>query len=174
MARKSTGLFQSLINAITGTGETITRTTDFWGNKKTIVHNHRTGTTKEYTHKRGLFSDRTDVKVSRKGNVIGEGSIKKDFFGRAEETLKFKSGRVRKSVKKMDRGFFGNKDETVQYDANGHVVGRKQGHRSLLFNTYTDEYTGECFACNGTGIHSSGNVCRKCDGSGVYRKKRKH
>ena len=32
-------VFKSLFHAITGTGTTIRRTTDFWGNKKTVVHN---------------------------------------------------------------------------------------------------------------------------------------
>ena len=48
--RRETGLLEGLFNALTGTGTTVRRTTDFWGNKKTIVHNHKTGTTKEYLH----------------------------------------------------------------------------------------------------------------------------
>lgn len=36
---RDVNVFKSLFNAITGTGTTIRRTTDFWDNKKTVVHN---------------------------------------------------------------------------------------------------------------------------------------
>lgn len=170
MGRKETGFFRSLYNAVTGTGETVRHTTDFWGNRRTVVHDYDTGTRKTYTHKKGVFSDRTDVRVERHGKTVGKGSIKKDVWGRSQESIDYSHGPVRRSVKKYNRGFFGNRDETVQYDSSGNVIGRRKGKRSLLSNNYSQQYEGTCFCCNGTGIHRSGNTCRKCGGSGVYRK----
>ncbi len=112
-----------MFNAITGTGETVRKTRDFWGNTRTVVHNYNTGTTREYTHKKGFFSDRTEVRVKRDGETIGNGRIKKNNWG---------------------------------------------------FNRTTHEYTGECFACDGSGTHRSGKPCRRCGGTGVYRKKYEH
>lgn len=173
MGRKETGFFGRIINAMTGTGTTITRTRDFWGNKKTIVHNYDTGTTKEYTHNQGFFSNRTDVKVSRNGREVARGNIKRDFWGHDVETLDHSRGKVRKTVKKMGEGFWGNKDHTTQYDTSGNEIGRRDGRRGLIFNSYTQEYTGTCWCCDGTGIfQKTGKPCRKCGGTGVYRKKK--
>ena len=36
MGRRETGLLERLFNYMTGTGTTVTRTSDFWGNKKTM------------------------------------------------------------------------------------------------------------------------------------------
>ena len=60
MGRKETGLFGRIFNCLTGTGTTVTRKKDFWGNKKTIVHNYDTGTTKEYTHGQGFLGNRCE------------------------------------------------------------------------------------------------------------------
>ena len=175
MGRKETGLFGRIFNCLTGTGTTITRTTDFWGNKKTIVHNYDTGTTKEYTHGRGFFGNRTDVKVSRNGRTIANGHIKKDFWGTSHETLERNHGRVRRSEKKMNAGFFGNHDHTRHYDASGHQVGEEHGRRGLVFDSYSREYTGTCFRCDGSGIFApTGQPCRRCGGSGVYRKSKRY
>ena len=170
MARKETGLFESMFNAITGTGTTIRRTTDFWGNKKTVVHNYDSGTTKEYTHGQGFFGNRTDVKVKRHGRVVGKGNIKKGFFSRAKETIDYSEGRVRRTEKKYNQGFFGNRDETVLYDDSGNVIGHRKGRRGLVFNKYTQEFTGECYVCHGSGTFRTGAPCRKCNGTGVYRR----
>ena len=99
--RRTTGLFQSLFNAITHSGTTIKRTTDFWGHQKTVVHNYDTGTTKEYIHNKGFLGDRTDVKVYQNGSRVGKGNIKHSFWGRDIETLKYNHGPVRKTVKQM-------------------------------------------------------------------------
>ena len=64
--RQETGLFERLFNAITHSGTTITRTTGFFGGRKTIVRNYDTGITKEYSHDRGFLGNRTDVKVYRR------------------------------------------------------------------------------------------------------------
>ena len=96
-------------------GTTVKHTTDFWGNKKTIVHNRSTGVKKEYTRKRSLFGDYTDVRIKHSNGYESRGRARTNFWG-----------------------------ERV--------------------------YEGECFACNGTGRHRSGNTCRKCGGSGVYRR----
>ena len=80
MARKETSFLGSIFNALTGTGETVRKTTDFWGNRRTIVHNHSTGTTREYTRKKGFFSDYTEVKVKRNGERIASGRIKKKDY----------------------------------------------------------------------------------------------
>ena len=123
MARKETGFFRAMFNSLTGTGETVRRSRDFWGNTRTVVRNYDTGVTKEYTHRKGWFSDSTDVTVTRDHREVGH-------------------GRIRNS------GFFVRRT--------------------------THEYTGECYACNGTGIHRSGNKCRKCNGTGVFRKTYQH
>ena len=174
MGRRETGLLERLFNYMTGTGTTVTRTSDFWGNKKTIVHNYDTGTTKEYTHHQGFFSDHTDVKVLRDGEEVARGNIKRDFWGRGIETLEHTRGKARKTVKKMDLGFWGNKDQTCQYDDSGREIGRREGRRGLIFDSYTQEYTGVCWRCDGTGIfQKTGKPCRKCGGTGVYRKTKK-
>lgn len=172
MGRKETGFLRSMFNALTGTGVTVRRTTDFWGNRKTIVHDYNSGTRKEYSHDRGLFSNRTDVRIKRHGKQIGKGSIKTDIFGNSRETLEYSEGKTRKTVKNYNRGFFGNKDETVHYDKDGKVIGHRKGKHTLIFDYYTQEYTGTCYCCNGTGTHRSGTTCRKCGGSGIYRKKK--
>lgn len=172
MARKETGFFQSIYNYVTGTGETVRKTTDFWGNKRTVVHNYDTGTTSTYTRGQGFFGNQTDVRIERNGKAVATGRIGKNIWGESCKTMKYANGKVRKSVHKRKCGFFGNRDKTVHYDAYGNVVGRAKGKHGLIFNTYTREYEGVYFACNGTGIHRSGNDCRKCGGSGVYRKRR--
>ena len=169
--RRETGFFESLFNAITRSGTTVRRTTDFWGNPKTVVHNYDTGTTKEYTHNKGLFGDRTDVKVYRNGSRVGEGSIKRRFLGHDVETLKYDHGRVRKSVKRMNGGLLGNRDTVEHYDADGHKIGSGIGRKGLILPGYTRSYSGKCFRCNGTGVFQrTGETCRKCGGTGVYRK----
>ena len=171
MGRRETGLFGRIFNALTGTGTTVTRTTDFWGNKKTIVHNYDTGTTKEYTHNQGFWGNRTDVKVKRNGKEIRSGHIKKNFWGNDIETMNYHSGKIRKSVKKMNTGFFGNHDNTDYYDASGNQVANRHGRRGLIFNSYEQHYSGECFRCNGTGIFEpTGKTCRRCGGTGIYKK----
>lgn len=171
MGRRETGFFEDLFNCLCGTGTSVKRTTDFWGNKKTIVHNYGTGTTKEYTHNQGFFGNRTDVKVKRNGNVVGRGHIKKDFWGHDVETIERNSGKIRKSVKKMNTGFFGNHEQTTHYDYCGNKVGKSNGRHGLIFNTYTKEYTGKCFRCDGSGIFQpTGKACRRCGGIGIYRK----
>lgn len=171
--RKGTGILGRLFNAITGTGTTITRKKDFWGNKKTIVHNYDTGTTKEYTHDKGFFGNRTDVNVYHDGKQIAKGHIKKDFLGRDVEKLDYEHGRVKKSVKKMNCGFLGNHDNTVHYDKSGRVLEEKKGRRGMIFGTYTEEHKFICSCCNGTGIFQrTGEKCRKCGGTGVYHKNR--
>ena len=173
MARKETGLLGRIINHMTGTGTTITRTRDFWGNLRTTVHNYDTGTTKTYTHNQGFFGGRTDVKVERGGREVARGTIKRDFWGRGVETLDYSQGKVRRTVKKMDRGFWGNRDQTQHYDAAGREIGHREGRRGLFFDSYTQEYTGTCWCCDGTGIFQrTGKPCRKCGGTGVYRKKK--
>lgn len=171
MGRRETGLFERIFNALTGTGTTVTRTTDFWGNKKTIVHNYNTGTTKEYKHNQGFFGNRTDVKVKRNGEKIGHGHIKKNFWGHDIETMHWDSGKVRKSVKKMNTGFLGNRDKSTYYDASGNNIGERCGRKGVFFNTYSHKYTGKCFRCDGTGIfQKTGETCRKCGGTGVFSK----
>lgn len=173
MARKETSLIGAFFNAITGTGTTIRRTTNFWGKRKTIVHDHKSGTTKEYTHKQGLLRNRTDVKVRRNGKVVGEGNIKEGWFSGPRETINYTSGQVRRTEKDYNKGFFGNKDETRYYDAAGNIIGRRNGRHGLVFNTYSQEYTGKCYTCDGTGVFRNGSTCRKCNGTGVYRKGKK-
>ena len=169
--RRETGFFQSLFNAITGSGTTIRRTTDFWGHPRTVVHNYDTGATKEYTHNKGLFGTRTDVKVYRDGKRVGKGNINRDFWGHDVETVNYGQGRVRKSVKKMNCGFWGNKDKVTHYDANGSVVGSGSGRRGMILSGYSRSYSGRCFRCNGTGVFQrTGEPCRKCGGTGVYRR----
>lgn len=172
MARKETGFLQSLINRITGTGVTVRKTTDFWGNKRTIVRNYNTGTTKTVTHGQGFFGNKTDVRIERDGKTVLKGRIGKNFLGEKCKTMEYAEGRMRKSVHKSNCGFFGNKDETVHYDACGRVVGRGRGRHGLLLDTYKREYEGTCFACNGTGVFRSGKTCRKCGGTGIFRKSR--
>ena len=173
MGRRETGFFEDLFNALTGTGTSVKRTTDFWGNKKTIVHNYNTGTTKEYTHNQGFFGNRTDVKVKRNGEEVSRGHIKRDFWGHNVETLEHNRGRVRKSVKKMNMGFFGNRDQTTHYDKTGNALGEGHGRRGLIFNTYSSEYSGKCFRCDGTGtFQPTGKPCRRCGGTGIYRKQK--
>ena len=173
MGRRETGFFEDLFNCLCGTGTSVKRTTDFWGNKKTIVHNYGTGTTKEYTHNQGFFGNRTDVKIKRNGEEVSRGHIKRNFWGNGIETLEHNNGRIRKSVKKMNTGFFGNRDQTTYYDADGREVGARSGRRGLIFNTYTNEYTGVCFRCNGSGVYQpTGKPCRKCGGTGIYRKQK--
>jgi len=77
--RRSIKRYEGFFGVSTGT--TVTRTTDFWGNPKTIVYNHATGTTREYTHKQGIFGDRTDYRVTRHGEEIGTGYIRKNSWG---------------------------------------------------------------------------------------------
>ena len=173
MGRRETGFFEDLFNALTGTGTSVKRTTDFWGNKKTIVHNYSTGITKEYTRNQGFFGDRTDVKVTRNGEEVSRGHIKRNFLGHDVETLEHNNGRVRSSVKKMNMGFFGNRDQTTHYDQSGNAVGEGHGRRGLIFNTYSREYSGKCFRCDGTGtFQPTGQTCRRCGGTGIYRKQK--
>lgn len=169
--RRETGFLESLFNAITQSGTTIRRTRDFWGNRKTIVHNYDTGTTKEYTHNQGLFGDRTDVKVYRNGSRVGQGNIKRSFWGTNVETVKFNCGRIRKSVKKMNSGFFGNRDIVEHFGKDGKKLGTGKGRRGLVLPGYSRKYSGACFRCNGTGVFSkTGEPCWCCGGTGVYRK----
>lgn len=161
MSRRETGLFGRIYNALTGTGVTVTRTTDFWGNPRTVVHNYNTGTTKEYTHRKGFFSNRTDVRVKRQGREIGRGAVRRSFTGKRTLDIEYTEGRVRRHVGEFNQGFFGNKTQHTYYEGQGSVAGVRKGHRSLIFNRYTQEYTGVCFRCNGTGIHRSGQTCRK-------------
>ena len=171
MGRRETGILEDLFYALTGTGTSVTRTTDFWGNKKTIVHNHRTGTTKEYTHNQGWLGNRTDVKVKRNGKEVSRGHIKRNFLGCDIKTLEHNDGRIRKSVKKMNTGFLGNRNQTTYYDYYGNKVGESNGRRGLMFDTYSSEYQGECFRCDGTGIFKpTGKTCHRCGGTGIYRK----
>jgi len=169
--RRETGFFESLFNAITRSGTTVRRTTDFWGNPRTVVHNYDTGTTKEYTHNQGLFGDRTDVKVYRNGSRVGKGSIKRSFLGHDVETVKYDHGRVRTSVKTMNCGFWGNRDTVKHYDKDGRETGSGSGRKGLILPGYSRSYSGKCFRCNGTGVFQrTGETCRKCGGTGVYRK----
>ena len=172
MARKETGFLQSLFNSITGTGVTVRKTTDFWGNKRTVIRDYDRGTTKTYTRGQGLFGTRTDVRVERDGKTVLKGHIGKNIWGESCKTMEYAEGRVRKSVHKRRCGFFGNHDETVHYDAGGNVIGRGSGQHGLVSNSYTREYEGVCFACNGSGSYRSGKTCRKCGGSGIFRKTR--
>ena len=80
MGRRESGFIEDFFNSLFGTGTSVKRTTDFWGNKKTIVHNYKTGTTKEYTHNQGFWGNRTDVKVKHNGDEIGRGHIRKNFL----------------------------------------------------------------------------------------------
>lgn len=122
MGRRETGFIEDFFNCLFGTGTSVKRTTDFWGNPKTIVHNYKTGTIKEYTH---------------------------------------------------NQGFFDNHDQTTHYDDNGCEVGERNGKRGLIFNTYSSEYTGKCFRCDGTGIYQpTGKTCRKCGGTGIFCKQK--
>ena len=140
--RRETGFFGSIFNAITHTGTTITRTTGFFGGRKTIVRNYDTGITKEYSHDKGFFGNRTDVKVYRRGKLVATGDVKKDFWGRGVMKLNYKQGAVKKSVKKMDRGLFGNHDETTYYGSSGRKVGHAHGRQGLIFNGYTQKRNG--------------------------------
>lgn len=141
--RRETGFFESLINAITHTGTTITRTNDIFGRRKTIVRNYDTGITKEYSHDRGFFGNRTDVKVFRGSRLVADGNVKRDFLGRGVIRLKHKGGLVRESVKKMDMGFFGNRDASAYYDKNGRKTGSAYG-RQGFFGGYDRSYKGGC------------------------------
>lgn len=129
--RRETGFFESLFNAITRTGTTITRTNDFFGRRKTIVRNYDTGITKEYSHDRGFFGNRTDVKVFRGSRLVADGNVKRDFLGRGVVRLKHKGGFVRESVKKMDMGFWGNRDASSYYDKMGVRLGVRTGGRGF-------------------------------------------
>lgn len=170
--RKETGLIGRVFNALTHSGTTITRTTDFWGHPRTIVHNYDTGTTKEYTHNKGFFGDRTDVKVFRNGRKVGKGNIKRDFLGHDVERLEYAHGRIKKSVKKMNCGLFGNRDKAQYYDNYGQEVGKANGRRGLIFSGYSRSYEGICFCCNGTGVfHKTGEICRKCGGTGIFNRR---
>lgn len=145
--RQETGFLQGLFNAITHSGTTITRTRGFFGGRKTIVRNYDTGITKEYSHDRGFFGNRTDVKVFRGSRLVADGNVKKDFWGRGVVRLKHKGGLVRESVKKMDMGFFGNRDATSYYDKNGRNTGSAHG-RQRMFGGYTRSYKGGCSPYN--------------------------
>lgn len=76
MRRKTTGTLERIFNALTGTGTTVTRTRDFWGRKKTVVHDYGTGTTKEYTHGCGFWGNQTKVKVREGGALTGTGTLR--------------------------------------------------------------------------------------------------
>lgn len=81
MGRKETGLFGRIFNCLTGTGTTVTRKKDFWGNKKTIVHNYDTGTRKEYVHRRGFFSDSDQsTYYDRRGRQTGQRNRRHTLF----------------------------------------------------------------------------------------------
>lgn len=171
MGRKTTSFLGAVINSITGTGTTITRKKDFWGKSKTVVKNYDTGKTKEYTHGTGFLGNTTKVKVKKNDIVIQEGKIKKNFFGSSTETLRNTTGNGIYTEKRMNAGFFGNKDSITIYDHNGKIIGSGNGRSGLIFNSYTNTYEGQCFRCNGTGIfEKTGMPCRKCNGSGIYRK----
>lgn len=145
--RRETGFFESLFNAITHSGTTITRTRGFFGGRKTIVHNYDTGVTKEYTHDQGLFGDRTDVKVFRGSKHVASGNVKQNFWGQGVVTMKHKRGRIKESVKRMDQGFFGDHDTSVYYDRKGREVGSAHG-RQGLFGSYDRQYRGKCSRYN--------------------------
>jgi len=106
-----------------------------------------TGITKEYTHDKGFFGDRTDVKVFRGSRVVASGNVKKDFWGRSVVKLNHKRGVIKESVKKMDQGFFGDRDTTVYYGRRGREVGNAYG-RQGLFNGYERHYRGACSRYN--------------------------
>lgn len=75
MRRKTTSIWGMAFHALTGSGTTVRRTRDFRGRKKTIVHNHSTGVTKEYTHGCGFWGNRADVKVRKSGAQVATGTL---------------------------------------------------------------------------------------------------
>lgn len=172
--RAETGLFMRAINFLTNRGTTIVRTTDFWGRPKTVVHNYDTGTKKEYTHNKGFFGNRTDVKVFHNGRKVGKGNIKSTFLGHDVEKLEYTHGRVKKSVKKMNCGIFGNRDKSQHYGDDGGKIGEAYGRKGLIFSGYSRSYKGSCFSCNGTGVFPrTGETCRKCGGTGIFVRRSK-
>lgn len=170
MARRETGLIGRLFNALTESGTTITRTGGFLGPKKTIVKNYDTGVTKVYAHG---AKGRAAVEVFRNDSKIAEGNIQRDIYGCSVEKLQYKKGRIKKSVKKMGQGLWGNLDTTKYYDKKGRKVEESKGKQEhgFIFDKYTRSHEAKCFRCNGTGIYAkTGAICQKCGGTGIFKR----
>ncbi|HPP52183.1 MAG TPA: hypothetical protein PK777_04460 [Thermoguttaceae bacterium] len=170
--RKSSGLFETIVKSAFGIGTTVHRTTDWLGRPKTIVKHHDSGKTKEYTHGTDFFGDKTRVRVKNgSGHVTQQGHIKKNFWGNKYETLEHTDGSGRSSKRKFNVGIFVPKDKLTTYDAQGRETGYGEGKHGVFTGIYRSHYDGQCWTCNGTGtFQKTGKPCRKCGGTGVYRK----
>lgn len=173
MGRKETGFLEDLFRALAETGTVINRTTDFRGNKKAIVYSCQHGTTRKSPLNQGFCGNHADVKVTRNGKEVNRGHIKRNFYGNGIETPEHNSGRVRRFAPRMNSGFCGNRVQTTHCDSYGNKLGEGFGRQRMGFNTYSQEFRGECFRCNGTGIFQpTGQPCRRCGGTGIYRKQK--
>jgi len=171
--RKSSGFFETVFKAATGTGTTVHRKKDWIGRNVTVVKHHDTGKAKKYTHGAGLFGDTTKTETrDGSGRVTERGKVKKSMLGSTVEVSKKqdRSGRtVERVLNESLLGrvvrFFTGEGTTTTYDASRAPVGTGTTGTTWLGRT-TTKYTGQCFGCEGKG--SKTLTCNNCAGSGTF------
>lgn len=73
MSRRRTGLLQSLVNWVTGTGRTVHHTTTFWGRPKTTATDYDKGYRSVRIRKQGIWGNKNSYKrESLDGSWQGE------------------------------------------------------------------------------------------------------
>jgi hypothetical protein len=141
--RRSSGLFETIIKSTLGFGTTVHHKSDWLGRRQTVVKHHGSGKKKTYTHGAGFFGNITKTKTEKRGRIVEQGTLKKRFWGGADEHVKRDDGT------KIERKY----------------------RPAFFFKRVTTIITGQCWTCNGTGtFQPTGKPCRKCEGSGRFSK----
>ncbi len=70
--KRETGLFERIINAVTGTGTTVKHGRDFWGRPTRTEHNYDTGVTKKTVRRQGVFGNRDTTRYYDSGRQYAE------------------------------------------------------------------------------------------------------
>lgn len=160
--RKSSGLFETIVKSVLGTGTTVHRDRDWLGHSRTVVKHHDTGKTKTYTHGTGFFGNVTKTKTKENGRVVERGKIRKTFWtGTPIESAERTDGTTVERT--YGQGFFEDKMKTQVYGPDGHEVGSGQTKPRFLGGTNTTHVRyQDCRNCGNSVASTDGRFFCTC------------
>lgn len=170
--RKPSGFLETLFKSALGVGTTVHYRTDWLGRRQKLVKHHDSGKTKTYTHSGGLLFGGTTTRTTQDGRTIERGRIRKGLFGGATEYAERCDGT--QVERRYRRGLFGDfvaiAEDGECHSCNGSGQ-RSFGCRCCEGSGLIDLPAKPCFRCEGYGKVGA-NVCRRCNGSGVFQAER--
>ena len=167
--KKESGFLETLVKSVLGSGKTVHHSQSFFGNKKTVIKNHRSGNKKQVTYGTGFFGNTSSIKKTNGFRTLETGTVEGHFFssGRTERTVKPDGTRIKRVI---TPGFFKNSVKTTVQGACSLCLGLGRNQYNCRQCNGTKTFPSrlkDCIDCKGFGLIGN-RTCSKCAGKGTY------